>query len=77
MIAYLHGLLAYKGPTSCIIDVNGVGYELGMSTSSLSQVGAIGDDVSVFTSLQVKEADLGLGCGSQAGPCCPFLLQRG
>ena len=55
MIAYLHGLLAYKGPTSCIIDVNGVGYELGMSTSSLSQLGAIGDDVSVFTYLQVKD----------------------
>lgn len=55
MIAFLSGALAYKGMESAYIDVHGVGYEVGMSRSSLDALPEVGEQVRVFTYLQVRE----------------------
>lgn len=60
MIAFLKGVLAGKTPTAAYIDVNGVGYEVGMSSASLAKLPAAGQPVQVFTHLQVREGDMSL-----------------
>lgn len=55
MIAFLRGRLAGKTATSAHIDVNGVGYEVGMSQTGLAKLPAMGEAVEVQTYLQVRE----------------------
>lgn len=60
MIAFLRGRVAGKGASFCLLDVGGVGYQLAMTTSSLSALPAEGDDVLVHTYLHVREDELSL-----------------
>ncbi len=60
MIAFLTGRLARKGASFALLEVGGVGYRLHMSTRSLSELPAEGDDVTVFTHLHVREDELSL-----------------
>lgn len=60
MIAFLKGTLAGKTLTSIYIDVHGVGYEVGMSTSNISKLPDVGQSVEVFTYLQVREDAMAL-----------------
>ncbi len=43
-----------------VLDVNGVGYELYLSTNSLSKMPAVGEEASLFTHLHVREDALQL-----------------
>ncbi|MBN2248233.1 MAG: Holliday junction branch migration protein RuvA [Coriobacteriia bacterium] len=60
MIAQLTGRVAVKSANSCIIDVGGVGFRLAMATGALAHLPAVGDDVTVYTHLQVREDELSL-----------------
>ena len=60
MIAKLRGLLDSFSANHAIIDVQGVGYLVFASTRTLSQLGAIGDEVLVHTEMQVSEDDIRL-----------------
>lgn len=60
MIAFLTGRLVSKGPGYSLLDVNGVGYRVAMSTRSLAALPADGDDVTVHTYLYVREDELSL-----------------
>jgi len=60
MIAFLRGQVAGKGTSFCLLDVDGVGYKLAMSTSSLVALPAIGDDVLVHTYMHVREDEISL-----------------
>lgn len=60
MIAFLTGKVAAKGVGYCLLEVGGVGYRLSMSTSSLSALPAVGDEVMVHTHLHVREDELSL-----------------
>jgi Holliday junction DNA helicase RuvA len=60
MIAFLTGRVAGKTPTHALIEVHGVGYQLAMSSSSLSSLPPEGDDVTVHTYLYVREDELSL-----------------
>lgn len=55
MIDSLRGKLTYKSPTYIRVDVNGVGYGLNIPVSTYNSLGDIGDDVSIFTYLHVRE----------------------
>ncbi|MFM9977825.1 MAG: Holliday junction branch migration protein RuvA [Sphingomonadaceae bacterium] len=55
MIARLTGTLAESAADHAVIDVGGVGYLVQASVRTLSGIGPIGSDVSVFTELQVRE----------------------
>lgn len=55
MIASLTGNLASIGKYEIILEVNGVGYLLNVSSKLVSSLGEIGSKLSVFTYLQIKD----------------------
>lgn len=55
MIASLTGNLASIGKSEIILEVNGVGYLLNVSSKLVSSLGEIGSMLSVFTDLQIKD----------------------
>lgn len=60
MIAGLRGRLEEKLQDSLLIEANGVIYRVGTSTTTLSEIGDIGDEVRVHTYLYVREDQLAL-----------------
>ena len=60
MIAFLEGKLAAKTPQGAIVNVGGLGFELGMSQSSLSQLPDLGEPLSLRTFLQVRDDGMAL-----------------
>ena len=67
MIASLHGTLESLGSEWAIINVGGVGFQINMPTSTLSSLGTIGKEVTLYTHLHVREDFIALyGFGSAA-----------
>lgn len=60
MIAFLKGVLAGKSADTAYIEVNGVGYAVGMSQASLAKLPEAGSPVQVHTHLQVRDDGLSL-----------------
>lgn len=60
MIAFLKGVLAGKTAACAYIDVQGVGYAVGMSQGALSKLPAVGESVQVHTYLQVSDNGIAL-----------------
>lgn len=66
MIARLHGRLAESGADHAVIDVNGVGYLVQLSGRTLSALGPVDGEVTLFTEMQVREDAITLfGFGSK------------
>ena len=66
MIGRLSGLLLEKNPPQVTVDVGGVGYDLDVPMSTFYNLPRIGDKVSLFTHLVVREdAHLLYGFGSE------------
>ncbi len=55
MIATLTGILKSVAKSEIIIEVNGIGYLLNVSTKLISSLGNIGSTLSLFTDLRVKD----------------------
>ena len=55
MIAGLHGILESLGSDWAIINVGGIGFQVYMPTSTLSSLGAIGEEVKLHTHLHLRE----------------------
>jgi len=60
MIGYVNGELASHDAEGCIVDVNGVGYRLACSGTTLRGLPAMGETVRLFTHLHVREDILAL-----------------
>lgn len=60
MIATLKGTLEYRGVDSVIINVDGIGFQVHVPGSTLSQLGAINDKVSLYTHLHLREDNVSL-----------------
>ncbi len=60
MIAILEGTLEYRGVDSVIINVGGIGFQVHVPGSTLSQMGAIKDKVSLYTHLHLREDNVSL-----------------
>lgn len=60
MIAFLKGRLAGKALDQAIIDVNGVGFAVGMPTASVAKLPDVGAAVEVHTHLQVRDDGMAL-----------------
>lgn len=54
MIAYLKGNFVNKTPSSVIIDVNGVGYDVSISLNTYSQIQSVENGL-LYTYLMIKE----------------------
>lgn len=55
MFAYITGLVEEKYENSIVIDVNGIGYLVQTTASTLRSVKGIGDTVKLYTYLYVRE----------------------
>ncbi len=55
MISFVRGVLAEKHPTSVIIDVQGIGYEVFVTVPTVERLGDIGQTVSLLTHLHHRE----------------------
>ena len=55
MIASLTGTLRSISKFEIVIEVNGVGYLLNVSSKLISSLGEIGSKLSLFTDLQVRD----------------------
>jgi len=55
MIAYVKGPIAYANDQSVVVDANGVGYLIHISTSTLSRLPPCGAEVQIFTYMQSNE----------------------
>jgi Holliday junction DNA helicase RuvA len=60
LIASLRGRLESVGAEAAVIDVGGIGFQVFMPTSDLSNLGRPGHDVRIFTHLHVREDNLSL-----------------
>jgi len=55
MIASLKGILDSLGSDGAIIDVNGIGFQVFMPTSTYTTLGAVGKEVKLYTHLHLRE----------------------
>jgi len=60
MIAGLHGKLESLSDDCVIINVNGIVFQVYMPTSGLSSLGKVGDEVSIYTHLHLREDNVAL-----------------
>ena len=54
MINYVKGKLAHKDPAYVVIDVNGIGYQIGISLNTFSAIGG-NENIKLHTYFHVKE----------------------
>ncbi len=55
MIGRIAGTLLEKNPPSILVDANGVGYEIDVPMSTLYNLPAVGERVTLLTHLAVRE----------------------
>ena len=55
MYYYIKGKLAVKGENYIVVDNNGVGYRVQTSLTTLESIGSIGNDITIYTYLNVRE----------------------
>ncbi|MGX2041109.1 Holliday junction branch migration protein RuvA [Methylocaldum sp. MU1018] len=55
MIGFLRGLVVAKKPPSLLLDVRGVGYELDAPMSTFYKLPEIGEEVTLYTHLAIRE----------------------
>ena len=60
MINFVTGEIAAKNENSVVLDYNGMGFEIFVSTTSLVSMGQIGDNARLFTYMNVKEDEISL-----------------
>ncbi len=60
MIASLHGKVESLGSDGAVINVGGIGFQVYMPTSTLSTLGAIGEEVKLHTYLHLREDNASL-----------------
>jgi len=60
MLASLHGKLEALGDNWALVNVNGVGFQVYMPTSTLSTLGSIGGEVHLHTHLVLRENTIAL-----------------
>ena len=60
MIAYVKGIIAHKDGYGVILEANGIGYEMSMSSKALGTLPAVGNTAQVWTYLHVKDDGISL-----------------
>ena len=60
MFEYLTGVLKYRTETYCVLDVSGVGFRIYTSSQAAMTVGNVGQQVTFYIYMSVKEDDISL-----------------
>ena len=72
MIGFIRGILAEKGDGYVLIDVNGIGYEVHVPANSRAYLAAEGSEITVYTSMIVREDDVSIYGFSRKGELDAF-----
>ncbi len=59
MISYIKGIITYKTNTFVVVECNGIGYKIFVSSATLSQLNET-ETVMIYTFMNVKEDDISL-----------------
>ena len=81
MISILNGTLIEATAGTAVIDVNGIGFELGISATTASSLAQVGSPTRLYTRMVVREDSCTLfGCGAassgKSSPACSGSQQR-
>ena len=60
MINYIRGTLRQKNNEYIVVEIGGLGFEIYTSTNSNVYLSDVGDDVTVYTQMIVREDDISL-----------------
>ncbi len=60
MISFIKGKVEIVGDDFVILDNNGIGYKVKVSINTLAKLPKTGEDVKIFTHMQVREDDISL-----------------
>lgn len=75
MIDSLRGVVLHKEPNLIVIECGGVGYACKTSMQTAAAVGKVGEEVSLFTHLAVREDEISLfGFASRSERTCFYQL---
>ena len=55
MIGRIHGTLLQKNPPQLLVDCQGVGYEIDVPMSTFYNLPSVGEKVTLFTHLAIRE----------------------
>ena len=80
MISQLHGTLVEATMSSAVVDVSGVGFELGISGSTAATLPTPGGEIRLYTRMQVREDAMtlfGFASKDEARRFCAALIAEG
>lgn len=60
MLAYVKGTLEIKTKRYIVVENNAIGYKIFMPESAIEKLGAIGEQIKIFTFMRVREDDISL-----------------
>ena len=60
MISQVHGILLEATPSVAVVDVSGVGFELGISGTTAASLPAVGDEVRLYTRFRLANDAMAL-----------------
>jgi len=60
MISHVRGTVFSKGLNGAVVDVGGIGYSLTMAATSAAALPQVGDEATVFVSMQVRDDGISL-----------------
>jgi len=60
MISFIKGIIAHKSFGNLVVEVNGIGYEVNVSSFCYNSIGEVGQEVKLPTYLLVREDELSL-----------------
>ncbi|MBO5572874.1 MAG: Holliday junction branch migration protein RuvA [Clostridium sp.] len=60
MISYIRGILAEKNPEGIVMETGGIGYFIRVPLTVLDRLPAAGEELKIYTYMQVREDDVSL-----------------
>lgn len=60
MFSYIKGILVVKSINYIVVDVGGVGFKIFMSETTIRKLSETGEEVKIYTHMQVREDDMSL-----------------
>lgn len=60
MFSYIKGILITKSINYIVIEVNGIGFKIFMSQTTIGKLGEIGEEVKIYTHMHVREDEMSL-----------------
>lgn len=60
MISYIKGILVFNGENHIVLETGGIGYHVFVSSATLNRLPSLGNEIKIFTYMNVKEDGIAL-----------------